>query len=594
MLLRAVLQFLFTILFLSRICSAETWPGFVVSDFNHEQVREIQFAEEARAILVAPSADNFDPKRPTVLIIFATPNGNTAEQTLGCKLAEGLDWHFDIQHVAAQWRLFQKHETERNTILACVQAKNLSWPTWKGEREHGPAYIRQIIDALVDSVPGQDVSVILLAHSGGGSFIFGMIDASPEIPDYVERIAFLDANYSFDSSLHGKKLVNWLNENTKRCCYVLAYDDREIMLDGKKVVGPTGGTFRATNRMLDFLKQEAKVDEAKLGEFTKYTALNDQLVALVHPNPKNIILHTRLVGEMNGLVDALTWGTASHDRYSKLASTRAYSEFVQPKPFDPATWQAEAPALPLRRSDANPGRQAINELLDTKPDERERVIAHEILQGNVPNGWRDFAEVVFDAEDADGSKHQVTLRVAPDYLCVGNDSDFVRVPLTPYVAQLIADVTGCILPTSKIVDEIHTAAPTKISPQPLTENRESLATFLQHHDLIQEKLNSTKKLPFVSGIKKDVVISRKLAERPGRVAIYGWHQSNGEAIQPLTTVHVAHYVDYSHGTRLIGQWCEVDGQLKRVSDILCDAKLHPLLSDEGQFETTVYHRPGKK
>jgi hypothetical protein len=589
---RAIL-FLFLIV-LPKLCLAETWPGYVESPSMDEQVREIQFAENARAILVAPNADDFDSKKPTVLVIFATPNGNTAEQTLGCKLSEELDWHFDIQHVAAQWRLFQKHETERNTILACVQAKNLSWPTWKGERDYGPAYIRQIVEALVDSVPGQDVSVVLTGHSGGGSFIFGLIDASPEIPDYVERIAFLDANYGFDASLHGKKLVNWLNEGTKRCCYVLAYDDREIMLDGKKVVGPTGGTFRATNRMLDFLKQEAKVDEAKLGEFTKYTALNDQLMALVHPNPKNIILHTRLVGEMNGLVDALTWGTASHDRYSKLASSRAYSEFVQPKPFDPTKWQAEAPALPPRRSGAKPGREVINELLNADPNERERVIAHEILQGNVPDSWRKFPEIVIDAEDADGAKHQVKLRVSPDYLSVGNDQDFVRIPLTPYTAQLIADVTGCILPTRRLVDEIDRAAAVKLQPIPLSLARESLATFLKHHDLIQSNLRDSTGIQFVSGIKKDVVISLRLAERPDRVAIYGWHQSNGEAIQPLTTVHVAHYVDYSHGTRLIDQWCEVDGQLKRLSDILCDAKLHPLLSDEGQFETTVYHRPGKK
>jgi hypothetical protein len=28
--------------------------------------------------------------------MFATPNGNTIEQTLGCAMAEGRDWHFDI------------------------------------------------------------------------------------------------------------------------------------------------------------------------------------------------------------------------------------------------------------------------------------------------------------------------------------------------------------------------------------------------------------------------------------------------------------------------------------------------------------------
>ena len=50
-----------------------------------------------------------------------------------------------------------------------------------------------------------------------------------------------------------------------------------------------------------------------------------------------------------------------------------------------------------------------------------------------------------------------------------------------------------------------------------------------------------------AGHKKDVVITNLLSERPKRVAIYGWHFPSSEPIQPLTTVHVDWYVDYSHG-----------------------------------------------
>jgi hypothetical protein len=55
----------------------------------------------------------------------------------------------------------------------------------------------------------------------------------------------------------------------------------------------------------------------------------------------------------------------------------------------------------------------------------------------------------------------------------------------------------------------------------------------------------------LAGHKKDLVLTRKLATRPNRVAIYGWHQLSGEPIQPVSTVHVAEYADYSHGVRLI-------------------------------------------
>jgi hypothetical protein len=84
-------------------------------------------------------------------VIYAIPNGNTAEQTLGCQLAEGMDWHFDIQHAASQWRVLRTLEKNRNIVLACVQADCLSWPTWKGQRSHGPQLIRQIIESLAAS-----------------------------------------------------------------------------------------------------------------------------------------------------------------------------------------------------------------------------------------------------------------------------------------------------------------------------------------------------------------------------------------------------------------------------------------------------------
>ena len=97
----------------------------------------------------------------------------------------------------------------------------------------------------------------------------------------------------------------------------------------------------------------------------------------------------------------------------------------------------------------------------------------------------------------------------------------------------------------------------------------------------------------MAGIKKDVVVTDELLKRPDRVAIYGWHKLDGQPIQPLTTVHVAWYVDYSHGIRLVDQWCVVDGENKRVEDVLRDKELCVLLSDEGLLECTGYRRATK-
>jgi hypothetical protein len=135
----------------------------------------------------------------------------------------------------------------------------------------------------------------------------------------------------------------------------------------------------------------------------------------------------------------------------------------------------------------------------------------------------------------------------------------------------------------------------KLSPQPLTVDREALATFARHQELIETQLatQSGRRGQLVGGIKKDVVISNQVHARPGHVAIYGWHYQNGRPIQPLTTVHVDWYVDYSHGVRLIHQWAIHEGREVRVSGLLADEELCKLLSDEGPIRKPFYPPPTK-
>src|SRR6188508_1294231 len=100
------------VLFLGALAAAAELPGFRRSAWFDEQVREEWVAEGVRVVANAPAA--VDPKRPTRLVIYATPNGNTIEQTLGCGKADGLDWHFDIQHVAAQVRRLREGSPNEN------------------------------------------------------------------------------------------------------------------------------------------------------------------------------------------------------------------------------------------------------------------------------------------------------------------------------------------------------------------------------------------------------------------------------------------------------------------------------------------------
>lgn len=556
------------LLLLAGPLSAADLPGFRRSPWFDEQVREEWLSDCVRVRVSA--AKDFDPKKPTRLIVYATPNGNSIEQTLGCEKADGLDWHFDIQHVAAQVRTLRALTPAENVVLACTEAEGLSWPAWKKKQPDGPARIRKVVEAIRGWLPKGEVRITLAGHSGGGSFLFGHLDAGEAVPAEVERFVFLDANYSYsDDDKHGDKLLAWLNGDKGRRLVVIAYDDREITLDGKKVIGPDGGTFRATERMRKRFEPDVKLTETTGDEFVHRIGLNGQLALHVHTNPKVKILHTALVGEMNGLLRGLTddwpkpaWGT--------FGGPRAYAKWVQP-----------APGIPKRPADATGGRAFLAKLEGMKPKEREVAIADEIARGNVPDFLRTFHQVTVTAKDAKGKEHTAVLEVMPDYLAVGTDTDFVRVPMTPMTAAFIAERFGCDLPTRKIADDVYQAATVKLEPKPLTTDREAVATFLKHHEIIEGQREGKKLGELVAGIKKDVVASNRLTEKANRVAIYGWHKTDGTPIQPLTVVHVNTYVDYSHGVRLVKRAVTVDGRERDLRHVLVSPELSPLVSDEG-------------
>ena len=563
-------------LLLVNTATAAPLTGFRAGAWFDEQVRERWLDGNVRVIVNA--ARDHDPKRPTRLVIYATPNGNTIEQTLGSAKVEGLDWHFDIQHVAAQVRRLRNLTKDENIVLACIEAEGLSWPAWRRTTADHSARLRAIVEGIRDLVPGAPVRVTLTGHSGGGSFIFGFLNSTEVIPDYVDHIAFLDANYAYsDAEKHGDKLLAWLNGDTGRRLSVVAYDDREVMLDGKRVVSKDGGTYRATARMVERFAKDLELSEGRLGDFVTHTGLDGRIAMYVHTNPKNRILHTALVGEMNGLLRVLTDGDVKAPDWGTFGGPRAYTKWVQPPP-----------GIPPRPPDAVTGSAFVKKIADLKPAEREEAIAREILRGNIPEFLRNIQTLTETTKDKAGREHSATYEVMPDYLAVGSDADFVRMPMTPMTAQRIADAFGCALPTRKVVDDVYKAATVRLEPIPLTADRESVATFAKHHGQIEQQRAGKELGALVAGIKKDVVISNRLSEKPNRVAIYGWHKMDGTPIQPLAIVHVNTYVDYSHGVRLMKRTMMVDGKPRDVRHVLHAADVCGLLSDEGPVNWPGY------
>src|SRR5258705_11884968 len=155
--------------------------GFTKSVDFDEQTKLLTLEGGVRLHINAPAS--FDANKPTLLIVYATPNGNTIEQTLGCAKAEGLDWHFDIQHVAAQVRRLREVDQRENIVLAVTQAPKLSWPAFRQGNDQAGRIIQGVVETAAKDLPGTSVKIVLPGHSsGGGSFIFGFINAADAIP----------------------------------------------------------------------------------------------------------------------------------------------------------------------------------------------------------------------------------------------------------------------------------------------------------------------------------------------------------------------------------------------------------------------------
>ncbi len=269
---------------------------------------------------------NPDPKLPTRLIFYALPNGNTLEWTLGKEVKPGDDWHFAIQQIAAQTRRLRELDPGHNIVVACVEAEGRSWPAWRKKRPDNGRQLRGFVESVrARFAPGATAE--LSGHSGGGSMLFGYLEGGATIPTTVTRLAWLDANYAWNSADHGTTLSAWLRASRQHCLFVAAYDDRNIELNGKKVVGPDGGTWRRTERMLARLRADFDIRQTTEGRVMRFTALEGRLDIRMVPNPENKILHTVLV-EKNGFVAAMLSGTPPAAKSDPFFGEAGYRRWI--------------------------------------------------------------------------------------------------------------------------------------------------------------------------------------------------------------------------------------------------------------------------
>jgi hypothetical protein len=241
--------------------------------------------------------------------------------------------------------------------------------------------------------------------------------------------------------------------------------------------------------------------------------------------------------------------------------------------------------IPPRALQAPSGSEFGKYISGMDPHQREHAILNAVLDGNIPAFLRNLVPVRLRGERTGGKPLEATIFVAPDYLAIGSNKDFLRIPMHLETAAAVVERLGFMLPTRKMVDAIYQQAMYHLEPQPLPAGPQMRSTLFyeRHNEMVNEQAQALG-IPLgalVSGDKKDIVLSNRLATHPGQIAIYGWHRLTGTPIQPLSTVHGAHYADYSHGIRLVSRKVLVDGKLRSISDVLQDPVLSKVLSDEG-------------
>ena len=564
-------------------------PGFVISPYFDEQVCSFNYDSDIKVLINASSIENFNPDNPTKLILFALPNGNTIEQTVGKHLNPGDDWHYDIQHIGAQIRFLRNQSPNNNLVIAYLETAQKSWPVWKSKHPDYSSIINSLVNYLTDLFSNYNPTVILTGHSGGGSFTFGFIDDVIEIPNNIERISFLDSNYGYDDK-YGSKILDWIKASPEHYLSVIAYDDSVALYNEKPVVSAKGGTWYRSKMMKDFLDDYFDFTSEEDNDFINYTALGGRIKFILKKNPHRLILHTVQV-ELNGFIQVMVSGSNMEGIGYKYYGQRAYSQFIQDGKILPGILM-----IPPRPAGSLTGSQFMDKVMNMTFEQRELEIYNQLSLGNIPDFLRTTTKITSHFLDVSGKDDTCTYEVMPDYLAIGSDEDFCRILMGPLTAQKIADLYGAVLPTAKLVDEIYKNSLIKLEPvtyKPVGEENTFIAKFLLHNQAIENQRIAAGGVPgqLIAGIKKDVVISNKIVDssRQNNVVIYGWHKTDGTPIQPLTNIHKNYYVDYSHGIRLLNEEILIDSVTMNIKSILSDSLLYKLLSNEdGPMIQTSY------
>ncbi|MFT3823023.1 MAG: hypothetical protein QM731_03850 [Chitinophagaceae bacterium] len=279
------------------------------------------------SVHITINAPAIQHKQKTTLIVYALPNGNTTAQTMGKIMEPGDDWHFNIQHIAAQTRFIRNALPHENIIVAYLENKYKSWPLWKQKHADAPQLIAHIIDTLYNLVQQRQKTVYLNGHSGGGSFIFGYLKSQQSIPSFIRRISFLDSDYGYDST-YTPIIKEWLANNKDAVLTVFAYNDSVALYNNKPLVSPTGGTWYRSKLMLSDLETIYRFERSRNDSISAFTTRDGRIQFFFKDNPDRGIYHTQQV-EKNGFIHSVLCATRQESKGYRYYDTLAYRKWIQ-------------------------------------------------------------------------------------------------------------------------------------------------------------------------------------------------------------------------------------------------------------------------
>ena len=269
----------------------------------------------------------YKKRKPTIVVFYALPNGNSTAWTRGKKMEPGDDWHYDIQHIEAQAGFVRKQLRKKNIVVIYLENNYKSWPRWKQVHSAFTTRIPQIIDSLTALIPGKKKEIYLNGHSGGGSFIFGYLASVGKIPARVKRISFLDSNYGYDSSYY-PKFRQWLRETPGSALNVFAYNDSVALYNGKPIVSATGGTWWRSRLMLHHLQRDFSFSQIGNDSLIVYKSNDQRIQFYLKVNPGRRIYHTQQV-ELNGFIHSMLCGTRYDSKRYRYFGKRAYEDIIR-------------------------------------------------------------------------------------------------------------------------------------------------------------------------------------------------------------------------------------------------------------------------